>query len=422
MTWNLGTIIVAVVFLLGYLGIVFEYTVKIHKSAVALLMAVLTWLVYIVTHHAHVEEGVKVLGEFVGKVAQIIFFLLGGMTLVELIDCHRGFKIITDKIKTHSQRKLLWITAIVSFCLSAVLDNLTTTILMVSLLRKLVPHHVERILLACVIVIAANAGGAWTPIGDVTTTMLWIENRISTMGVIKAVIVPSIVSILIPMFWYTWRVRGRFSAPAYPAASKLEPGANVVLVIGLSALIFVPIFKALTGMPPFMGIILSLAVMWILTDVMHHKYEERDHLRVPHILTRVDTSGVLFFLGILLAVNALEAVGLLGGLAEWLNNKVVNHNYIALILGLFSAFIDNVPLVAATTAMYPLQQYPMDAPFWHLMAYTAGTGGSLLVVGSSAGVAMMGLEKVDFFSYIKHATLPTLVGYFAGFAVYLALH
>ncbi len=421
-TWDLETILITTIFLLGYLAIIFEYTIKLHKSGVALLLAVMTWLIYIVTHHANVGEGVKILGEFVGQVAQIIFFLMGAMTLVELIDSHKGFKIITDKIKTHSRRKLLWIIAVVSFFLSAVLDNLTTTILMVSLLRKLVPQHSERILMGCIVVIAANAGGAWTPIGDVTTTMLWIDHRVSSLGVIKTIVFPAIVAFLIPMFWYTFRLKGRLPKAEKQLKEKLEPGANVVLSLGIAGLIFVPIFKAITGMPPYTGILLSLSVLWIVTDLMHFKYEERSHLRVPHVLTRVDTSGILFFLGILLAVNALEAAGLLHALAEWMNEAFKSQDTIALVLGLLSACIDNVPLVAATMAMYPLAQYPMDIPFWHLIAYTAGTGGSIFIIGSSAGVAMMGIEKVDFFDYLKKAALPALFGYFAGYAVYVAMH
>ncbi len=413
---------IVLVFAIGYMAIILEYYIKVNKTAVALLIAVICWTIYLICSSAPVQSDLQQLGHHVSNVSQIIFFLMGAMTLVELVDSHRGFKMVTDRIQTTSKRKMLWIISLVAFFLSAVLDNLTTTILMVSLLRKLVPQKGERLLLSCVVVIAANAGGAWTPIGDVTTTMLWINGQLSTFSVMKALFIPSFISLLIPLTFYSWRTKGK-----YPPLSKehremkVEPGAKAVFLLGVGGLIFVPIFKALTGLPPFMGVILALAVLWLVTDLMHSKFQEREHLRVPHILTRVDTSGVLFFLGILLCVNALETAGILTSVAVWLDQAVHSLPLIATLIGLFSAVIDNVPLVAATMGMYPLEQFPPDSSFWHMIAYAAGTGGSILIIGSSSGVALMGIEKVDFVSYLRKASLPALLGYLIGMGVYLLL-
>ncbi len=411
---------IILVFALGYTAIILEHYIKVHKSAVALLIAVLCWAIYLGCSKAPPSEGLEILGHHVSEVSQIIFFLMGAMALVELIDSHRGFKIITDRITTKSHRKMLWIVAFVAFFLSAVLDNLTTTILMVSLLRKLVPHKQERFLLCCVVVIAANAGGAWTPIGDVTTTMLWINGQLTTIGVMKSLFIPSIISLLIPLAWYSFRTKGKISDHAlHKADNKAMPGARVVFCFGVGGLIFVPIFKALTGLPPFMGVILALSVLWLITDLMHFPFKGREQLRVPHVLTRVDTSGVLFFLGILLCVDALQAAGFLQVLADWMDTVFRNEAVIATLIGFFSAIIDNVPLVAATMGMYPLEMYPTDASFWHMIAYAAGTGGSILIIGSAAGVALMGLEKIDFIAYAKKASLPVTIGYLAGMGIYL---
>jgi NhaD family Na+/H+ antiporter len=415
-------LLTVVVFCIGYAAIILEYYIKINKSAVALLIAVLCWAIYLVCSTAPLSEELEILGHHVSEVSQIIFFLMSAMTLVELIDSHRGFKMITDQIKTDSNRKMLWITAFVAFFLSSVLDNLTTTILMVSLLRKLVPQRSERFLLCCIIVIAANAGGAWTPIGDVTTTLLWINGQLSTIAVMKSLFIPSLVSLLIPLVWYTFHTKGKLSkSPQQSLETAPLPGAKAVFYLGVGGLIFVPIFKAITGLPPFMGVILALSILWIVTDWMHYPYKERESLRVPHILTRVDTSGVLFFLGILLCVGALQAAGILQVVADWLEVTFKSQAMIATLIGFFSAVIDNVPLVAATMGMYPLQVYPTDSPFWHMIAYAAGTGGSMLIIGSSSGVALMGMERIDFISYAKKATLPVALGYLAGMGVYLIL-
>lgn len=356
----------------------------------------------------------------VGNVSQIIFFLMGAMALVELVDSHKGFRLITEFIHTSSKRVMMWIICTVAFFLSAVLDNLTTTILIVSLLRKIIPDRKERFLLLCLVVVAANAGGAWTPIGDVTTTMLWINGQISSAAIVKALIIPSIVSLLVPLAWYTFRTKGSFQTERRIKEAP-EPGAKLIFCLGIGGLVFVPVFKALTGLPPFMGVMIALAVAWIATDLLHYKHEKRHHLRIPHVLTRIDTSGILFFLGILLCVNALEAAGVLHDVATWLNQEVKNQAMIATLIGIISAIVDNVPLVAATMGMYPLNEFPMDSQFWHMIAYAAGTGGSILIIGSSSGVALMGMEKVDFVSYFKKASLPVLIGYLVGMGVFLLL-
>ncbi|MDN3506953.1 MAG: sodium:proton antiporter NhaD [Simkaniaceae bacterium] len=412
--------LILLVFGLGYLAIIFEYTIKINKTAVALLIAVLCWVIYFTLSVAPVSQDLKDLGVHVSDVSQIIFFLMGAMTLVELIDSHKGFKIVTDIIRTTSKRKMLWIVAFTAFCLSAVLDNLTTTILMISLLRKMVPTRNERFLLSCVVVLCSNAGGAWTPIGDVTTTMLWINGQLSTLAVMKALILPSIVSMLVPMSYFSFRQKGEYSQPAVEEFDVIpEPGARLVFYLGIGALIFVPIFKTLTGLPPFMGMLIGVAVLWLVTDMLHQKYEHRQHLRVPTVLTKIDMSGVLFFLGILLCINSLESAGILKDLAGLLEKYVGNQPLIATLIGIMSAIIDNVPLVAGTMGMYPLSEFPMDSSLWHMIAYAAGTGGSMLLIGSSAGVALMGLEKIDFFAYMKKMTIPAFVGYLAGMGVYL---
>jgi NhaD family Na+/H+ antiporter len=416
------TPLILAVFILGYAAIILEHNLKVNKTAVALFTAVLLWATYFLGSSFPLNQDLETFGGHVSAVSQIIFFLMGAMTLVELIDAHKGFKIITDLIHTRSKRAMLWVIGFVAFFLSSILDNLTTTILMISLLRKLVPEWKDRFLLLCVVVVAANAGGAWTPIGDVTTTMLWINGNLSTWSVMKALFIPSLISLIIPLGIYSCSLKGKLSRSALTAAEqKPEPGARLIFWVGVGALIFVPIFKALTGLPPFMGVLIGLGAVWILTDLMHHRYEERTHLRIPYILTRIDTSGVLFFLGILLSVNALETVGLLKEVAIWLDNTVQSQVVIATLIGIFSAIIDNVPLVAAAMGMYSIQEFPMDHTLWHMIAYAAGTGGSLLLIGSAAGVALMGLEKVHFFPYLKKVTIPALIGYLAGMLVYIFL-
>lgn len=414
--------LIIAIFSIGYIGIIFEHVIKLNKSAIALIIATICWSLFFISDGVHMTEDLQQLSHHLSDISQIIFFLMGAMTLVELVDSHKGFKLITDFIDTRSKKKLLWIIAGISFFLSGMLDNLTTTILMVSLLSKIIPVAKERVLFSCIIVIAANAGGAWTPIGDVTTTMLWINGQISSMAIIKALFLPSLISLIIPLLYYSFTMKGNQTlTPMKKEDHVEEPGARIVFLFGIGGLIFVPIFKSITGLPPFLGMLLALGVVWLVTDFIHRDHVHRSHLKVPSILAKIDTSSVLFFLGILLSVAILQTAGLLDSLSTWLIQDVKSLPLIATLIGLFSAVIDNVPLVAATMGMYSTTQFPMDSPFWHMIAYAAGTGGSLLIIGSSAGVAMMGMEKMDFITYIKKATLPTLVGYLAGMGLYLIL-
>ncbi len=410
----------SIAFIIGYLAIIFEYYIKVNKTASALLMAVITWVI-LFSDQSNVIT-LSVLDEHVGNASQIIFFLLGAMTLVELIDTHRGFKVITDVIFTQSKKKMMWMIGIISFFLSAVLDNLTTTIVLVSLLRKLISNSKDRALLGSAVVISSNIGGAWTPIGDVTTTMLWIKGRITTLVIMEALIIPCVVALIVTIFLLSLQVHGKHEDVRFDKDEPLEPGANIVLLCGIGSLIFVPIFKAVTGLPPFMGILVGLGLLWLITDIMHHKYRGRSHLRVPHILTKIDTSGILFFLGILLCINALEIVGILKNVAALIGAYVKSVALISTIIGVLSAIVDNVPLVAACIGMYPIESYPMDSKLWQLLAYCAGTGGSILIIGSAAGVAFMGLEKVDFIWYLKRISLTAFAGFLAGLATYIFIY
>ncbi len=403
------------IFIIGYITIIFEHKLRVSKTATALLMATLTWMFLF-----FYSPNIHALGEKVNDISQIIFFLLGAMALVEVIDAHKGFKVITDFIQTNSKRKMFWIIGFATFFLSAVLDNLTTTIVMVSLLRRLIPEAEDRLALGALVVIAANAGGAWTPIGDVTTTMLWINGNITTLNIMKTLIFPSLVSLIAALIILGWNLKGTYFHVIERAhAEEVEPGARLVFFSGVGALVFVPIFKALTGLPPFMGILISLGTLWLITDILHSPYEKRQHLRLPHILTRIDTPGVLFFLGILLAVSALDVGGILTQLERFLDKTIGNLPVIVTLIGVISAVIDNVPLVAAGMGMYSTEIYPPDSYLWQMLAYCAGTGGSILIIGSAAGVAFMGLEKVDFIWYLKRISFSAFLSYLAGVAAFV---
>ncbi|OWM64824.1 hypothetical protein CDL15_Pgr028541 [Punica granatum] len=413
----------AILFVIGYAGIVFEESLAFNKSGVGLLMAVSLWIVRSIGAPS-TEIAVSELTHASAEVSEIVFFLLGAMTIVEIVDAHQGFKLVTDNITTRKPRTLLWVVGFVTFFLSSILDNLTSTIVMVSLLRKLVPQSEYRKLLGAVVVIAANAGGAWTPIGDVTTTMLWIHGQISTLPTMKGLFIPSAVSLAVPLalMSFTSEVNGKGQDSTNVLASEqMAPRGQLVFAVGIGALIFVPVFKALTGLPPFMGMLLGLGVLWILTDAIHYGESERQRLKVPQALSRIDTQGALFFLGILLSVSSLEAAGLLRELANYLDSHIPNIELVAGAIGVVSAIIDNVPLVAATMGMYDLTSFPQDSEFWQLVAYCAGTGGSMLVIGSAAGVAFMGMEKVDFFWYLRKVSGFAFAGYAAGIAAYLAV-
>jgi len=408
------------IFVAGYLAIIVESLIKLNKAAIAILMAVCCWAVFFLTDHTTLQHTMSLLKIDVASVAQIIFYLIGAMAIVEVIDSHKGFKIITDAIQTKSKRKMLWLISWVTFFLSAILDNLTTTILMVSLLRKIIPAAQDRLIFCCLVVIAANAGGAWSPIGDVTTTMLWIEGQLSSLPIMKSLFLPSVISLLVPLGYFTWSMSGNIGGIKNPSDETEEPGARLIFWLGMAGLIFVPVLKAWTGLPPFMGALVSLSFLWLVTDGLHFNYETRRHLQMPHILTKIDISGVLFFLGILFSVGALDAAGLLHTLAIKLGEFFTSLPVLATFIGILSAIIDNVPLVAASMGMFPMEQFPMDHPLWMMIAYAAGTGGSLLIIGSSAGVALMGMEKIDFLSYMKKVSLPVLVGYLLGMGFYVA--
>ena len=447
-----------VVFILGYLMIALEHKIHIDKAPTALITGMVCWALYSFfladtnaipenAHHilAHGNSGNAGLYHHMYDIANILLFLLGAMTIVETIDEHHGFKIITDKIKTTNKVKLLWTIAILSFFFSALLDNLTTAIVMISLLRKLVGDKQTRWLFAGVVVIAANAGGAWSVIGDVTTTMLWIGGQLTNpLGIaIPSLIIPSFVALLVPLLILSFTVKGEVSRPEEDSSigNKYETtkGEKItLLVVGILGLLFVPIFKTSTHLPPFTGMMLSLGIVWTLTEIIHRKKEteHKKHLSVISVLRKVDTSSVLFFLGILLAVAALQEVGHLNVMAEWLQETLQNNYAINISIGFLSSIVDNVPLVAAAQGMYkpqmveavqaigdasPLLEFLPNGTFWEFLALCAGTGGSCLIIGSAAGVAVMGLEKIEFIWYLKKISLLAIVGYIAGAATYILL-
>ena len=414
-----------VVFALAYAAIALEHPLRVNKTATALVAAGVLWTLYALGA-APGPEASHALGESLMSTAQIVFFLMGAMAIVEVVDAHNGFEVLTSRVQTRSMASLAWLVGLVTFFLSAVLDNLTTTIVMVSLMKKLLQRRDDRLLFAGFIVIAANAGGAWTPIGDVTTTMLWIGGQITAVEIMKGLFVPSMVSLLVPLLAIAWPLRGQVvQAPARidteGSGGTTAFERNLMFVLGLGILIAVPVFKAVTGLPPFMGILLGLGLLWLVGDLVHrHKADEaKAHLTLVSALQRIDMSAVLFFVGILLAVATLEHSGLLAAIAQWLDVVVGRQDVIVVLIGLVSAVVDNVPLVAASMGMYSLSQYPADSFLWEFLAYCAGTGGSILIIGSAAGVAAMGLEKIDFFWYVRKVSGWALLGYLAGAAAYM---
>lgn len=415
--------LVVTLFVVGYVAIVLEHTLRLNKAAAALLTGVLCWTALVATRDPH---GVgEQLARHFGDLSQILFFLLAAMTIVEVIDAHDGFEVITARVKTTNRRKLLVTLASIAFVLSAVLDNLTTSIVMMSLVRRLVPDGEERMSFAGIVIIAANAGGVWSPIGDVTTTMLWVGQQITTTKIVVHLFLPALVSVAVPVLWVGARWKGdleRVEVAAAPTRTTLRE-RYVVLATGAGVLLLVPVFKMVTHLPPVMGILLGLGILWTVTEVIHTRKTEdvKGSLGVSGALQRVDAQSVLFFLGILLAISALQSQGSLAALAGWLDRTVHSVNAITLIIGLSSSVVDNVPLVAAAQGMYSMTDFPTDHPFWLFLAYCAGTGGSILIIGSAAGVAVMGLEKISFGWYFRKMSLPALLGYAAGAAVYLLL-
>ena len=443
-----------VVFIIGYLLIVLEHPIKIDKSATALLLGMVMWVLFILGadalpfvvekaaehgHAGHLSDFVNAeILHHMGEIATTLFFLIGAMTIVELVDVHGGFSIITDRITSRDKKKLLWILAFVTFFMSAILDNLTTSIVMVLLLRKLVSDPKERWLYASMIIIAANAGGAWSPIGDITTIMLWVKGNVSTVSVIAYIILPSLVAMVLPLILVSGKLKGQLDKVEAKTNAQenhvTKKERNMLFYLGVGGLIFVPIFKTITHLPPFIGMLFSLSILWIVTELMYNKKAldpQRQH-RLPRILQRIDTPTILFFLGILMAVAVLQSTGILGDMANLLAEKVGNVNVINIVLGFISSIVDNVPLVAAAQGMYeiiPVEQaqalapghwdlnFIQDGAFWLLLTYCAGVGGSMLIIGSAAGVVVMGLEKINFGWYLKNVSLIAMLGYLAGAAI-----
>lgn len=462
-----------ILFLTGYLLIALEHPLRINKAATALLMGTLLWVLYLygspdfvpvvstsafnefIAGHPQIatlpfaEQCIHFVVEYqiiesIGNICSILLFLLGAMTIVEVIDAHGGFIFITSRVTTHNKRKLLWMIAFLTFFMSSVLDNLTTAIVMIMLARKLLDNHRERWLLASIIVIAANSGGAWSPIGDVTTIMLWVNGNITTNSIVPNLILPSLVSMLVPTFIVSYKFtsgkndssvvlqKDDGSTPPLPKNERM-----VILLLGIGALLFVPIFKGITHFPPFMGIMFGLGILWVITEIMYnHKpaISEQHQLRVGKILHRIDGSTLLFFMGILLAVDVLNFSGILKSLSNFLDNSIGNVYVINLIIGVMSAVIDNVPLVAGAMGMYPIvdpislstvadpaymQFFVRDGIFWQFLAYCSGVGGSILIIGSAAGVIAMALEGINFIWYLKKISLLAFFGYLCGAAVYV---
>jgi len=419
-------ILITIVFITGYLAIVTEHKIRVNKAASALIAGALAWTIFILFSPAK-EIVTEAIGKHMSDISAILFFLIGAMTIVELIDSHDGFDIITTAIRTRNKRILLWIVSLITFFLSALLDNLTTTILMVSITRKLITDERDRWFFAGTIIIAANAGGAWSPMGDVTTTMLWIGNQITAVNIIIKLILPSLVCLLVPLTVASFMVKPGMAGSPHPTEKKQNHvnmfEKNLVFFAGMIALLFVPIFKTLTHLPPFMAMLLALGLMWGLTEIVHRKKhaKEKGPYSVAHALQKIDTPTILFFLGILLCVSALQSSGILITWADYLMKQIPNQSVTILIIGILSAIVDNVPLVAAVQGMYPLAIYPTDHYFWEFLAYATGTGGSILIIGSAAGVAAMGMERITFFWYLKRVASLALLGYLAGAIVYILL-
>lgn len=411
---------VMIAFLIGYTLIIVEQLVKFNKAATALIMAIVCWVILFLEPEESVERHFFIFTFQMFKVSQVLFFLLGALTIVEIINVHKGFSVITERLMIRSKRRILWVTGLVTFFLSSVLDNLTTTIVMVSLIAKIVDDRDERLMLGGVVVIAANAGGAWTPIGDVATTLLWINGQVTTIPVMRDLFLPSILGLVACLLWFSFKFKGDFKMREI-AMEKPVPGGTVVLILGIGSLIFVPIFKQLTDMPAFMGMMLGLGLMWITTDLIHFKHRDREYLRVTSILPKVDVSIILFYLGVLLSINSLESAGLLRNMAEWLDQNVPTPMMIPLLIGWVSSVVDNVSLVAGTIGMYDLTNFKADSTFWQAVAYCAGTGGSIFIIGSAAGVALMAMEKVDFMGYTRKITIPAMLAYFVGIGIYFLI-
>ncbi len=431
------TTAIVIVFIVGYLCIALESVTKINKAAIALLMCVGCWTLLMLAPGSFYPDvpadGVmhkiaEVIEHHLGDAAGTLFFLMGAMTIVEIVDSNGGFNFVRDVMKTRSKRKLMWRMAFMTFFLSAILDNLTTSIVMIMVLRKLVQERKDRLIYAALVIIAANSGGAFSPIGDVTTIMLWIKGVITTQGVITEIFIPSLISMAIPAFILQYQLKGKFdksqNLPAAEVSQFTKTQRNIIFWLGVGGLVFVPIFKTITHLPPFMGILLVLGLLWTVTEIFHHNTDEDDTMakRVSDLLSRIDLSTIMFFLGILMAVAVLQEIGVLTAMGQGLNTAFSGNYYIINgIIGVLSSIVDNVPLVAGCMGMYPVEAAgPMavDGIFWQLLAYCAGVGGSMLIIGSAAGVVVMGLEKITFGWYMKKITWIVFVGYIAGIFSY----
>lgn len=420
----MSDILIIGIFLMGYLAIVTEHQILINKAASALIAGALSWTVFILFSPTK-NEVTEAIGTHLADISGILFFLMGAMTIVELIDSHDGFDLITKGISTQNKRGLLWIISLITFFLSPLLDNLTTTIIMISLTRKLIRDEHDRWLFAGIIIIAANAGGAWSPMGDVTTTMLWIGQQITPLNIILKLFLPCLVCLLVPLTVANFMVKPDIIDQSTKNKTKYNNiypfEKNLIFFTGMFALLFVPFFKTLTHLPPFMGMLLALGLMWGLTEIVHRNKHEKENRRfsVVQALRRIDTSTILFFLGILLCISALQSSDILSTWAAYLMRHIPNQSITILTIGILSAIVDNVPLVAAIQGMYPLTVYPTDHFFWEFLAYASGTGGSILIIGSAAGVAAMSMERITFFWFIKRITLLAIIGYFSGSLVYI---
>ena len=431
------TILIVIIFCIGYLCIALESLTRVNKAAIALLMCVCCWTLLMMGPGAYYPEVAangllhhisEVIEHHLGDAAGTLFFLMGAMTIVEIVDSNGGFNFVRDAIKTRSKRKLMWRMVFMTFFLSAILDNLTTSIVMIMVLRKLVQSRGDRLIYAALVVISANSGGAFSPIGDVTTIMLWIKGVITTQGVIMEIFIPSLVSMLVPAFILQYQLKGKFdkslNLPKAEVSQFTQNQRNIIFWLGVGGLCFVPIFKTLTHLPPFMGILLVLGVLWTVTEIFHYNTAEDDTMakRVSDLLSKIDLSTIMFFLGILMAVAVLQEVGVLKLMGSMLDSTFEgNHFLVTGIIGVLSSIVDNVPLVAGCMGMYPVAavgDMAVDGIFWQLLAYCAGVGGSMLIIGSAAGVVVMGLEKITFGWYLKKITWVAFVGYLAGMFIY----
>ncbi len=438
------TIAIVVVFVIGYACIALESVTKVNKAAVALLMFVACWALYMVDPASYLPgtAAAEILGKVnsiieahLGSTSTTLFFLMGAMTIVEIVDQNGGFNFVRKALHTESKRALLWKISFMAFFLSAILDNMTTTIVMIMVLRKLVADHNDRLIYASLVVIAANAGGAFSPIGDVTTIMLWNKSLITSAGVIKEIFIPSVIAIVVPAIILQFSLHGKLAAAGGPAVNSesnafTDRERKVIFFLGVGGLIFVPIFRYLTNLPPFVGILLVLALLWVTTELFYRHLRGKEekgamNKRVSNVLSKIDMSTILFFLGILMAVSCLEEVGVLGAVGKWLNQVSGGNHYIVTgTIGVISSIVDNVPLVAGCMGMYPLAatgDFAVDGIFWQLLAYCAGVGGSMLIIGSAAGVVAMGLEKISFGWYMKHISWIAFLGYIAGIFSYFLL-